>query len=431
MKRNIIFTFDFTRMSGPLTRAGEFVYSDGSHFKDWDNLKDIIPRKDVYPLWGSKGLDSHKERPIIGFVYNLSFKEDTQQVFGIADLFDNIANLTDLANPEEIEFEVSMGFEDATPLEKIQNITEVDHFAMSLNNLQKGRCKSADGLPCYFKVKKDFQDIKIKPNGSSSQQTNGTRKIIKINKKVDTMGKKKNENEEKKQVEDTKDTEDAVAYPDNVPLTHKAAEVQASAKKAFMLDCQKYGPYDKSNCATAWKALNNVPGAPDKGKNTQDPTTNKNTGGEKDFMAVLEGINSRLDSNDVVMSKLAELLPVLGELKNKADMVKAEEMVSMKADLKAWDFCNDYIENLEDYSEVKRFYIGVKGSGHIKKLLKEDMENLSEYNTSRLLGKKKKDTTDFDDMMEKAQADAMRSLHPLKMLPSGNMYDPLTKKVTS
>jgi len=425
--RLVNFELDFAHMEGVLTRAGEFVYSDGSHFKDWDNLKEVFATKDYLPIYGSRATDSHtkgKDR-FLGFGYNWSFNEKDKLVNWNGLLFEEIEGLTDLDNPTKQEFDVSLGFIDATPDESIQTITKLDHIGMSLNNLERGRCRTANGTACYGKIKTDFQEIEIPKKLENyfidflNTRTNRLESPRDHkNKKVDTKTKK-NEKKEKDQKEITEDSE-AEGYPDNIGShSDKKDVVQKSGESSFMLDCQKYGTYSKAVCGTAWQALNNVPSAPDKGENSQNPRTNKNTGGGNDFEDAVNSLEATMDKRmstmEAVLLKFGEILPNLSELSKSQDMQKAQEIVNMKTDLVDWDYCDDFIETLETYDDVKRFHIGAKGNKATKRKIAKDMEDIGEYNTSQLLGKKKQDKTDFEDNMTQAMDFARNRFYPEKV----------------
>ena len=114
-----------------------------------------------------------------------------------------------------------------------------------------------------------------------------------------------------------------------------------------------------------------------------------------------------------IIVKIGDFIPTLAKVVDANNNKEAEETVQMKKDLLDWGVCKDFIDNnLSDYNSTKTFYAGYKGSEHVQKKLKEDFENLSESNTSRLLGQRKEDKTDFEDMMSEAQAFAHNRFYP-------------------
>lgn len=406
---NLDFIEDSTTMEGAITRAGEFVYSDGSHFKDYDNLVDLFKNVNVIPVIGSKEKDSHLDinERLIGFTWNFKPNEETKQIFADVEFFEDIKDLSDLEDPNKLP--VSIGFEDDSDTE-IQKIKKVHHLAVSLNKNERDRCSSAGGLPCTISIKNSAN------MDESSSSLGRPRKIIK-QKKVDSMNLKKKKEitedtteEEIEEEEEKEITEDAQATPDNLGTeTHKVEQNTKSAKAAWMLDCQKYGPYSESQCSKGWAALNSSPASPMKS-------------GKKDFDEIKEDV-AEIKS---VISDLAEIIPTLAEVAQDKSQAKAQEMVKMKEDLIALDFCDKWVETIDDFDEMSKFYQGVMGN---KALVKEDTaEEIKQANTSRLLGKKKKEQTDFEDMMEIAKKDAMRRLYPVKMFPNGTMVDPLAKR---
>ena len=403
------FEMDFTHMEGVLTHDGEFVYTDGSHFKDWNNLKDVFEKYDYIPIYGRKEIGSHKKanKTFLGFGHDFAFNEDNHTVKWKGLLFEKITNLTDLENPLDQEYEVSIGFPDLTPNDMYQTLETIDHIAISLNNLELGRCRTAGGHACYAKiVKQDFmnkhQNLILDFIRSSSSEGK-PRKII-TKKRDDTMT---DEEKDKKITEDAEAAKEKTkAAPDNIGKTDDPKLNTASSKASFMLDCKKYGTYDEAVCLKAWNALNKETTAPQKGSNEQNPRTNKNTGGSKDF-------EDRINKMEEIIVKLGDFIPTLAKVVDASNNKEAEETVQMKKDLLEWGVCKDFIDNnLTDFISTKNFYAGYKGSEHVQKKLKEDFENLSESNTSRLLGQRKEDKTDFEDMMSEAEAFAHNRFYP-------------------
>lgn len=399
-------------MDGVVTRSGEFVYSDGSHFKDWGNVKEVMSKYDYIPIYGKKTKGSHQKekKTFLGFGHNFTFDDSEEIVMWNGLLFDEIANLTDLENPLEQEFEVSIGFPDSTPNEKYQTLTTIDHIAISLNNLEKGRCRTAGGHACYGKIVKtdlsdNYQNL-ITDFIRSSSSEGKPRKII-TQKRDDTMTDK----EKKPDETITEDAETAAKpkntpAPDNVGKTTDPKLNTASAKASFVLECQKFGTYDEAVCLTAWNALNKTPASPKKSATAQNPRTNKNTGGSKDF-------EDRMAKMEEIVVKLGDFIPTLAKVVEDNNTKEAEETVEMKKDLLEWGVCQDFIDNnLTDYPLTKTFYNGYKGSAHVQKILKEDLDNLQEVNTSRLLGQRKEDKTDFEDRMSEARQFAHNRFYP-------------------
>lgn len=373
------FQMDSIAMSGAITRAGRFEYKDGTHFKDWNNIKDYFGSIDHLPVIGSKKKDSHLDidSRLIGFAYNFKPNEDTQQLFADVIFLEDIEDLSDLEDPNKLP--VSIGFEDISKTD-ITDINKVYHLAVSLNKTEIDRC-SKSGLPCDISKTSDFQ-------GSSGQETEA-RKIIKQKEKVDSMGKKKEKDiteDTTEEVEEVEITEDMPATPDNLGShTDNEAQNTKSAKKGFMLDCQKYGPYPEAQCNNAWNTLQNSPASPIKAG--------------ADFEGLKE-LKSEIADMKSVMGDLAQIIPVLAEVAKDKNNATAQEMVRMKEELRTLDFCDKWVESIEDFDILSKFYQGIIGN---KSIVHADTpEEIRASNQSRLL--KKKQETDFDDMTEKANA---------------------------
>lgn len=148
---------DFSVLQGPITRAGAFPYRIGNQnvilYKQWANLKDIFSSRSYLPLIGSKQKGAHDSQDVLGFAYNFQFNEQDQQVLADIITLDDIHLLTDNFIPEK-GWEVSIGFRDRRIGDK-QIIDDVDHLAISLLNLEKGRC-GVLGKRCYLELKAPF-----------------------------------------------------------------------------------------------------------------------------------------------------------------------------------------------------------------------------------------------------------------------------------
>jgi len=146
---------DFTVLHGPITRSGAFEYvQDGKKvvlYKDWKNIKDVFSKLDYIPFKGSVNEGSHHAEEI-GFAYNFTPNDETEQMFADVITLEDIDNLTDLKDPES-GYHVSIGFEDDV-VGDVQYITSVDHLAGSLKNKEIGRCSTAGGTDCTVKIKR-------------------------------------------------------------------------------------------------------------------------------------------------------------------------------------------------------------------------------------------------------------------------------------
>lgn len=145
---------DFTILHGPITRDGAFEYEKNGvkvlYYKDWKNIKEVFKNRDYIPLKASIEQGSHHAK-ILGYATNWKPNEKTRQMFADVVLFNDIAELTDLHNPEG-GYQVSIGFKDRIE-DNIQWLVYVDHLAMSLSNKDTGRCLTANGKSCYAKMK--------------------------------------------------------------------------------------------------------------------------------------------------------------------------------------------------------------------------------------------------------------------------------------
>lgn len=163
---------EFSQFEGYFTHSGAFPYKeDGKDlvkFKDWNNLKQVFSNTDYIHTIGSKREDSHLDldQRVNGFATGFKFIEpNTPGIYGPEDIdsegriwgegafFDNISNLSDLKNPQELNF--SIGFKEKM-VGDIQLLTEVIHGAISMNNTETDRCRLM-GPPCTARIKRfDF-----------------------------------------------------------------------------------------------------------------------------------------------------------------------------------------------------------------------------------------------------------------------------------
>jgi len=163
--------FDFSTLHGPIVRAGPYEYIKNGQkvilYKDYDNLKDVYGNLDYIPLKGTKKLGSH-HADIIGFFHKFQPNDKDQKIYADIVTFDDIDKLSDLRDPDE-GWQLSMGYEDEIIGNK-QYVKRVDHGAISLNNLEVGRCSTAGGDACYAKKKEMINDMddKKKPKKDGS-----------------------------------------------------------------------------------------------------------------------------------------------------------------------------------------------------------------------------------------------------------------------
>ncbi len=186
------FTDDMRHFSGPITRAGEFQYNNGSKFKDYTNLTEVFDDISHLPSF-----NSHNEDEMLGFAYNFSGDPDTEQIFSEGYTFNDIEATADVSLDSDSKLPVSIRFLDANEGlgSPEQHITDLIHLAISVNQTDTDRCSSAGGNPCYvqFQDKQDFikSNLEHKPVG-------------------DLMAKKEKENEKEppKKDKDEEDKED-------------------------------------------------------------------------------------------------------------------------------------------------------------------------------------------------------------------------------
>lgn len=390
---------DSTTMHGVVTRSGKFVYLDGVRFKDWGNIKEQFNEHDYLPVIGSKTPDSHLDiaERIIGFGWNFKPNDMTEEMEFDLEYFDDIKNISDLEDPNDLP--VSLGFRDDAPLGSgTQKITNLHHIAVSLNANEVDRCSVSGGTACTVSIKTD--------SGIGRSSSSVKRDLVKLKKKKGDSKKMAKPKKEKKEEEEI--VEDAVATPDNVGNTTDPKQNAKSGKASFMLDCQKYGPYPKSQCEAGWKALT-APDttAPQKGGDDTKSTTTEVKGKSKD-MAEVDG---RLSKMEKIINDLADIIPTLSAVvqdKNNSNAIKA---VEMKEDLKIAGFCGDMVDKITDFNELTLFHQRVTTN---KSLFTDpEAEEIRSVNTSRLLGKRKKsETNDFEDMMKDAKTDALSKLYP-------------------
>jgi len=152
---------DFTVMHGVLTRGGAFEYLDPEDptkkiilKKDYNNLKEVHEDLDYYVLKGTKDVGSH-HADVIGFAYNFLPNDKAEVIEGDIVLLDDIQAISSIS--PDIAREVSIGFKDRIEGD-VQIVEKIDHLAISLDNKEKGRCRTAGGKPCTVQIKKDFID---------------------------------------------------------------------------------------------------------------------------------------------------------------------------------------------------------------------------------------------------------------------------------
>ena len=99
------------------------------------------------------------------------------------------------------------------------------------------------------------------------------------------------------------------ATPDNLGSeTHNVKQNTKSAKSAFMLDCQKYGPYGEGQCNKAWAALNNSPASP---KKSEDKSLESGQGMDNQTVKGRDMVDERITKIEEALGKKAarEFLP--------------------------------------------------------------------------------------------------------------------------
>ena len=397
LKIDLNHRFDSTTMHGVATRSGKFVYIDGVRFKDWDNIKTVFNLTDHLPVIGSTGNDSHLDIDdrMIGFAWNFTPNEETEEMEFDLEYFKDIKELSDLEDPNDLP--VSIGFRDLalSGSGTRQIIDKVHHIAVSLNKTEKDRCSASGGTACTVSMKTDSMNSER----SSSLETEDLVKLKK--KKGDSkMAKQKKEKEEKI-------TEDAVATPDNVGKTTDPKQNAKSAKASFMLDCQKNGPYPAAQCEKAWTALTKPDTtAPKKSGDDTKSTTEEVKGKSKDMVE----LEVKVDKFEKIFNDLADIIPTLSAVVKDKNNANAMKMVEMKNELEDAGYCKDMLSKIIDFNELSIFYQRVRtNNSNFTEPTSTEIQNI---NTSRLLGKRKKETTDFEDMMNTAKNDALSKLYP-------------------
>lgn len=157
------FIDDMHYFSGPITRPGDFEYTDGIKTKDFDNLKNITSKYSHLPSF-----DSHNENEILGFAYNLTSDpekymrnhpkynelKDKDYIYAEGYSFNDVDNTYDM--PVSIRFQ---DLNEGTGLPE-QNITDLIHLAISTNRTEQDRCSTLGGNPCFitFQDKQDFSE---------------------------------------------------------------------------------------------------------------------------------------------------------------------------------------------------------------------------------------------------------------------------------
>ena len=395
-----------TTMDGVITRSGKFKYDDGIRIKDWGNLVEVFKGVDYLPVYGSVRPDSHKEREerLIGFAHDFRPDHEKELMYADVEFLDDIKNLSELEDPKDLP--VSIAFKDLTPVGAgTSNIAKVHHLAVSLNANEIDRCSSMGGHACTISKKTVSER-------SSSSSNRGD--LVKLKKKRDdSIMTKPNE----KEITERQDAEailksqkkiiEKPAAPDNIGSeTHNKKLVDESAKKAFILDCQKNSGFPDSNCEAAWLALNTTPNSPqkkDKKKATESPLDLKKTS-NKDFE---NQITQDMKEMKSVISQLADFLPTLSDVVAEKQNAKAVEVVDMRNELKDAGFCGDMLDKMTDYEDMNKFFKMAKTNKSL--FIEPDPDEVAASNTTRLLGKRQRMDmeTKYEDLMEKAKADAL------------------------
>lgn len=206
------YTDDFTLVSdttlhGPITRAGAFRYGSTVKEKDWNNLREVFSRLTHVPAF-----DSHEEHRLIGYAHGpFKFNEDTHQILGNLETFQDIEEISPLSDEERERFPVSIRFYDGSRVEdRKQDIREVLHLAVSLDKTDRDRCSTEDGAPCYVSPVASLDDFQ-QPTQEDYSMPENTKENDKDKKKKKDEDEEDEDDEDKEKKEDKKDMEDAFA----------------------------------------------------------------------------------------------------------------------------------------------------------------------------------------------------------------------------
>ncbi len=392
-----------TTLFGMITRAGPFDYDGKIMYKEWDNIKEHLENRDMLPLFGSRYYDSHKEldKQLIGYTDNFIFDNENEQVFGFSHTFKDIAKLSDLRDPKDLSVSLSM-YDLAPPDSNIQQIAGFRHAAISLNNLELDRCSSIDGYSrcTQSPVIADF--INKKPNGSSSQETDGPRKIIK---QIRDLIMPDSEAEVNAKIEkflaslDIKEDSASVVTGDEVPgQTHKDEWVSNCVQ-------QTHSP---EACEKAWTAYQ-AQGKPTDNKVDKTTYGFKDKKVEKlgDFDTKLKTLEDMIGKQSAVLKKYEDFFTA--EQKKKEDNLKAILKLPLSEEK------HDLIEKLDfDSLSIIQPIIEAMIEEHPEILPTNDTASkIQEVNTSRILqmiDKSKNDMTKADDMVKNIREDAIKRM---------------------
>jgi len=191
------FVDDMKHFSGPITRAGDFEYPDGTKTKTFDNLVDVFSNQTHLPTF-----DSHNENSILGFAYNFTPDKNQKYIFSEGYTFNDIENVAEVPLDSNTKLPVSIRFQDENEGtdNPEQHITDLIHLAISVNRTDQDRCSSLGGNPCYvqFRDKQDFmKNTEHTPEGVSM-----------VDKKEESKKKEppKDKDEEEEDKDETSDT---------------------------------------------------------------------------------------------------------------------------------------------------------------------------------------------------------------------------------
>jgi hypothetical protein len=348
---------NFSILKGTAVKEGWYNYNKGGKivklYKNYDNLKEAYGSLDYVPLRGTKETGSHFA-PIIGFMHNFVPNDNKRAVDMEIVTFDDMSNLSDL--PLDSNWQLSMGFEDKVIGDQ-QYVGRVDHGAISLNNLELGRCGDA----CTARMVSDFQDQNL--TEVDNPLDNLTDFDTNLNKKGgNNMPKdkekdkknKKNENENMPKDKEGMSTDAADDIENNAEIAQEVESIMKTGKTRVEAQEQvarerKAGKHDTYGNPDPDSIT--LPEFTDTGKITPDMIT--------ELFSTVKALKSE---NEKLRNDFSPYLE-----KRKA---KIEKDFSIKKDtlIKEYDICKDFVSKL-NYKDAKIINDAFEKSGLVKEAL--------------------------------------------------------------
>ena len=417
-----------TVMHGVLTRAGPFKYGDQILYKEWNNITENAEETMVLPVFGSREYGSHKEKEerLIGYADNFIPNHKTEELEFDWYSFDPIEKLSDLRDPHDLNVSLSF-YDDRKPDSNIQKITGFRHVAVSLNNLEKDRCSSIEGMgrctaspasggaqivtQLNINKKSGVRDtndrhhvkerLLLGSDGTGDFLEASASDLLKIKMERPNMSNEKIEQIIKQVLNDFKTTDDSSLVTGDEVKGH-------TNKDIFMNQCLKH-KNSPEQCAKAWTQYNQK--KPEETK-TVDPATaghQKTPAAElsKDFEDRIGKLEAVIKKQEVTVKKYEDFF--------QAKQNEEEQVIKDKLKLIVKEEKHDFIDSKtgDELKALEEFYDDLIEE-HPEILPTTDTASqIQDMNTNEILkmmGRTKKDLRQTQDDLEKIKAESEKAM---------------------